>query len=215
MEIDQLGNPNGDVVREMVEANRRRMGLPQKTVAELKALKFSVQKVEKHGIQMAAPEGCYIHGELAALRGKEVEVRYSENDESRIWVILPDTRIVEALRHWPAPTATIQADVTTWAKAAFPKETLAGKILHLFEEIEEAFEKAESVPFPYARNPLLEEIADIGLILLNHASDFNITVPVKSLGLAYEMYRKLEICKTRIWATGADGVVRSVKTEVV
>jgi hypothetical protein len=116
---------------------------------------------------------------------------------------------------------TIQAEITKWAKETFPNETNESKILHMFEEVEEAFAELWEQPIEFlgfqateVRKKTLAEIADIGMILLNHASDFGVTVPVKNSVLVKMMREKLEVNKHRSWGTGADGVCRHIKEQV-
>lgn len=100
----------------------------------------------------------------------------------------------------------LQNEVTLWANETFPQSTVASKVLHLWEEIQEAFEKAIS-------EECLEECADCGLILMHLASSLNVELPAPT-AIAFEDYMcdKLAICKARNWGKpDANGVVHHVK----
>lgn len=102
----------------------------------------------------------------------------------------------------------LQQEVTEWAEATFPGSTVQAKILHLWEELEEAFERANSK----ADYKTCEEIADAGLITLHLASSLGVELPAATPRFAAEVRNKLDICKTRKWgAPDENGVVRHVK----
>lgn len=99
----------------------------------------------------------------------------------------------------------LQKEVTEWAENTFGKSTRPnGKVLHLFDELEEAF--AECI-FDRQR----EEIADAAMILLHLASFLEVDITKISPEFEEAIRRKFEICKTRKWARREDGQMHHVK----
>ncbi len=54
------------------------------------------RKVGKNGVEPFRRGQAYLHESMSLWKGKDVEVRYTENDYSRVWVVLPDAKICEA-----------------------------------------------------------------------------------------------------------------------
>ena len=104
---------------------------------------------------------------------------------------------------------TFQEEVTRWAEATFPTSTPRAKLVHLFEELEEAYEEvyADAVPNEH----LCEELADVGLIGLHLAASLGVDIEIKHPGLLADMRAKFMACKQRAWGEAdCDGVVRHV-----
>lgn len=76
----------------------------------------------------------------------------------------------------------------------------------MFEEAEEAFTATSGLYSDDEAQEIREEIADFASILLNHASDFGVTVPIRNGALVATIRKKLEVNKQRKWGTGTDGV---------
>lgn len=97
---------------------------------------------------------------------------------------------------------SLQDEVTKWASETFPNSTVKAKILHLFEELDEAYQEAY-------HDLLREEIADAGLITLHLASSLGVEIPNISINFEGEMWHKFERCKKRKWKPADEnGVVR-------
>lgn len=61
------------------------------------------RQVRKNGVQCFQRHWFYYHEALSAVKGCTVEVRYADDDFSRVWVVLPDARICEATLVTPTP----------------------------------------------------------------------------------------------------------------
>ncbi|MGA9768834.1 MAG: transposase [Blastocatellia bacterium] len=59
-------------------------------------MKAEKRIVRKNGVQCFQKHWFYFHSAMAEFKGKDVEVRYSDADYSRVWVFLPDGQICEA-----------------------------------------------------------------------------------------------------------------------
>ena len=99
----------------------------------------------------------------------------------------------------------LQQEVTKWANVTFGESTPKSKILHLWEEIQEAHEKSLSQECD-------EEIADCALIVMHLASSLSIELPELTGSLADDVYEKFLVCKKRNWGTANEnGVVHHTK----
>ncbi len=55
------------------------------------------RRVRKNGIQCFQSHWFYYHEALAEFKGADVEVRYTDTDYSRVWVVLPNHQLCEAV----------------------------------------------------------------------------------------------------------------------
>lgn len=69
------------------------------------------RRVRKNGVQCFQPHWFYYHEAMAEWKGSNVEMRYADSDYSRVWVLLPSWKIVEAAL--VTPTSILKPDKRT------------------------------------------------------------------------------------------------------
>ena len=77
--------------------------IPSRTACEiapetlaLLLMRAEKRRVRKNGVQCFQSHWFYYHEAMAEWKGSDVEVRYSDSDYSRVWVLLPDHQLCEA-----------------------------------------------------------------------------------------------------------------------
>jgi hypothetical protein len=79
-----------------------RYEMSPETVA-LALLKSDSRTIRKNGVACFRRDWSYWHPDFSALKGQKIEVRFTERDYRRVWVVLPDKRVVEAPLVTPTP----------------------------------------------------------------------------------------------------------------
>jgi hypothetical protein len=56
-------------------------------------MKVEKRKIGKNGVNLFRPNWWFLHQEMSEHKGEEIEIRYSDDDYTRVWAILPATKI--------------------------------------------------------------------------------------------------------------------------
>lgn len=92
-----------------------RYEIAEETLAML-LMKAEKRQVRKNGVQCFQKHWFYYHSALAEFKGKDVEVRYTDSDYSRVWIILPNGTPCEATLI--TPTSIVNPNKQTLAVVA-------------------------------------------------------------------------------------------------
>lgn len=69
------------------------------------------RRIRKNGVQCFQSHWFYYHEAMAGWKGADVEVRYADSDYSRVWVLLPNHQLCEAVL--VTPTSILKPDRQT------------------------------------------------------------------------------------------------------
>lgn len=104
-------------------------------------MKVERRKVEKNGVWLHQRNWWYLHQEMWQYKGREVEVRYSDDDFSRCWVVAPDGKIIEAELVTPSTIRNPNKATLTMIKEAAAHER---KVIRQFSFITQSQIRGES-----------------------------------------------------------------------
>ena len=109
-ERSSLGSGSVVPVEEYRRVYTTRFDIAPEALALL-LMKAAKRVIRKNGVQCFQKHWFYYHEALSRFKGANVEVRYTERDYNRVWVVLPDQRICEA--RLIAPTPLLNPDSQT------------------------------------------------------------------------------------------------------
>ncbi len=109
------------------------------------------RRVRKNGVQCFQSHWFYYHEAMAGWKGSDVEVRYVDSDYSRVWVLLPDHQLCEAVL--VTPTSILKPDKQTLklvaeARAHERKVIREANLLHASNLRGETVEKRVAAQLP-------------------------------------------------------------------
>lgn len=118
-----------------------RYEIKPETVA-LALLKSDSRTVTKNGVCCFRRDWFYWHPALAGLKGRKLEIRFTERDYRCIWVVLPDKNIVEAELITPTPLLNPNQETLRLVARARQQEK---KLINEFQLLAQAQLRGESV----------------------------------------------------------------------
>lgn len=119
------------------------------------------RRVRKNGVQCFQSHWFYYHEAMAEWKGADVEVRYGDSDYSRVWVLLPNHQLCEAMLI--TPTSILKPDkqtlkMVTEARAHERKVIREANLLHASRLRGETVEERVSEQLPPADKEVGETV---------------------------------------------------------
>jgi hypothetical protein len=105
-------------------------------------MKAEPRKVEKDGVWLHQRNWWYLNPAMWEYKGHQVEVRYSEDDYSRCWVVTPDGKIIEAQLVTPSTILNPNKATLSMIKATAAHER---KVIREFSFITQSQIRGETV----------------------------------------------------------------------
>ena len=97
-------------------------------------MKVAKRTIGKNGVQLFQPNWSYYHPAMAMHKRMKVEVRYSDDDYNRVWVVLPDLKICEAERIVPTSLINVNHQTLNTIKKARAIERALINDFHLITQ---------------------------------------------------------------------------------
>jgi hypothetical protein len=190
--VDTLGHENADL-RAQVEAQQQLLDEIFVAVGPHGTATTVVERITDLRAKLAEAESKLTRAE-SRVRQARIIARTLRGDDLAMCNSV--SALLATLDAEPTPgPGTLQARVTAWARATFPDSTDHGRLTHLAREV------AELQDDPSAA----DEMADVALILLHHAS-------AHSVDLLDACERKFAVVQNREWGQpDAEGVVEHVR----
>ena len=176
---------------------KTRFEIASETLALL-LMKADKRVVRKNGIQCFQKHWFYWHDALSLYKGQSVEVRYSDGDYSRVWVVLPGGQMCEA--QLITPTSLLNPNKQTLKAVAEARarerklirdfqllnqsglrgETTEDRVAHTVCEVQpEMHEVQETEPAPQASVHLLMRLDHRRMRSAGGASEVNVAEVLK------------------------------------
>jgi hypothetical protein len=121
-------------------------------------MKAEKRRVRKNGIQCFRKDWFYYHEAMSMFKGQDVEVRFSNDDYGRVFVILPNLKICEA--ELLTPTSLINPNKRT-LKAVKQARAFERNVINDFNFIAQSNIRGESPEDRVARQIVADEAVDI------------------------------------------------------
>jgi hypothetical protein len=109
-ERQTLGGGTYTPTEEFSRLYTTRYDISEETLSLL-LMKAEKRRVRKNGVQCFQKNWFYYHESMSAFKGKDVEVRFSDDDYGRVFVILPNHKVCQA--ELITPTSLINPDKRT------------------------------------------------------------------------------------------------------
>lgn len=117
-------------------------------------MKAEKRRVRKNGVQCFRKDWFYYHEAMSMFKGRDVEVRFSDDDYSRVFVILPNLKLCEA--ELITPTSLINPDRRT-LKVVKQARAFERSVIKDFNLIAQSNIRGESLEDRVARQIELSE----------------------------------------------------------
>lgn len=120
-------------------------------------MKAEKRRVRKNGVQCFQKNWFYYHEAMSVFKGKDVEVRFSDDDYSRIFIVLPNHKVCEA--ELITPTSLISPNKQT-IKAIRRARAFERGVINDFNLIAQSNIRGEAVEDRVARQLELSELEE-------------------------------------------------------
>jgi hypothetical protein len=122
-------------------------------------MKAEKRTIFKNGVNCFQKHWYYYHEDMSLYKGKEVEVRYSDGDYNRVWTILPNRQICEALLITPTPLLNLNKQTVKTIRDAKAHERELQRDFNFYTQ---SHLRGETTEDRVARQLELESMAEAG-----------------------------------------------------